>query len=323
MMKKLNLIMQWLIFALFICFALVLSFGGNFNGATIEGIKLWASCVLPALFPYFFITAVLSSLKVTSGFANLLSPFTKKIFNTGGASGFAFFMSLLSGYPIGAKVVSDLRKNGFLSSVESVRASAFCSTSSPMFLIGSVGTLMFNNKLFGVKLLLVHILSSIIVGFIFSFYKKSQKPVFKTSFALNNGLDNILYESVYSSVISILVVGGLITLFYLLTHILLFFNLLDPVINLLTFFVKDKTVAKSLALGFFECTQGLKVLSTANLSSLSLPIACFICGFGGLSVIAQSVAYLKSAKIKVAPFIFAKLLGATVNFILGLIFCLV
>ena len=54
-------------------------------------------------------------------------------------------------------------------------------------------------------------------------------------------------------------------------------------------------------------------------SFFSLPIASFIVGFGGLSVILQSIAYLKKAKIKTAPFLFGKILTAFVNFIVGFI----
>ena len=78
-------------------------------------------------------------------------------------------------------------------------------------------------------------------------------------------------------------------------------------------------MAKGIVLGTLECTGGLKTLSTLGISTLSLPICALTCGFGGLSVIMQSVAYLKKAKIKTAPFIFSKLLSAVVNFIYALI----
>ena len=65
MTKKLNLVYEYLLFTVLILFATYISICGNFSYATLEGIKLWVACVLPALFPYLFITAILSSLSVT------------------------------------------------------------------------------------------------------------------------------------------------------------------------------------------------------------------------------------------------------------------
>ena len=318
MTKKSMLFIESALFIFLLCFALILSLGKNFSYAVLEGVKLWFACVLPALFPYLFITALITSLSVTNTFANKLSPFTKAVFKTGGMTGFAFFISVLSGYPVGAKTVADLKNKGLITKGEAQKASAFCSTSSPMFLIGSVGNLMFNSKTFGLLLFLTHFLSALLVGFVFSFYKR-EKTLDFISKPLNKNTDNILYESVYSAVISILIVGGLITIFYLLTEVLIATKILSPIIFLLEKITENKALSESLVFGFFECTRALKSLSTVNFSSLSLPIASAICGFGGLSVIAQSISYLKSAKIKTAPFILSKIISAVFNFIIGFI----
>lgn len=319
MTKRLNVFFEGLAFLLLLSFALILAFGKNFSVAVTDGILLWAACVLPALFPYFFITAVMSSMRVTGKLSNKLSPITKRLFNTGGSTGYAFFTSVISGYPVGAKTVADLKNKNLLSDTEAVRAAAFCSTSSPMFLIGSVGSIMFNNAHFGLCLFVTHLLSSITVGILFSFYKRKDKPQSTFSSKNDKSVDNVLYESVYSAVISILVVGGLITVFYLITEILTTLGVLTPLVNLLEQLLGDKNIAEGIVYGLFECTKGLKALSGTGLNFFTLPICAALCGFGGLSVIAQSISYLKSAKIKTAPFIFAKLIGAVINFIIGVL----
>ncbi|MBR2448609.1 MAG: hypothetical protein IKB30_00650 [Clostridia bacterium] len=319
MTKRLNVFFEGLAFLLLLSFALILAFGKNFSATVTDGISLWAACVLPALFPYFFITAVMSSMRVTGKLSNKLSPITKRLFNTGGSTGYAFFTSVISGYPVGAKTVADLKNKNLLSDTEAVRAAAFCSTSSPMFLMGSVGSIMFNNAHFGLCLFVTHLLSSIAVGILFSFYKRKDKPQSTFSSKNDKRVDNVLYESVYSAVISILVVGGLITVFYLITEILTTLGVLTPLVNLLKQLLGDKNIAEGIVYGLFECTKGLKALSCAGINFFTLPICAALCGFGGLSVIAQSISYLKSAKIKTAPFVFAKLIGAVINFIIGVL----
>ena len=176
MTKKTNLLTESALTLILLAFSVYLALSQSATSATIDGIKLWIACVLPALFPYLFITAILTSLSVTVKFSTKLSPITTRLFNTGGISGFCYFLSILSGYPIGAKTVADMRNKGLIDQAEAQRAAALCSTSSPMFLIGSVGNIMFKSNRFGLMLFSTHFLSSIIIGIIFSFYKRREKP---------------------------------------------------------------------------------------------------------------------------------------------------
>ncbi|MBO7149498.1 MAG: hypothetical protein J6V71_01245 [Clostridia bacterium] len=322
MVKNLNSFLSFALFLLLIAFSLLLAFGKGYSAVVLEGLSLYLACVVPSLLPYFFITAILSSMSITSKISNKLSFLTRRTFNVGGAVGYAFFMSIISGYPVGAKIVCDLKEKGLISKAESVRASALCSTSSPMFLINSVGLIMFNSMRFGLMLFLCHFLSSIIVGIIFSFYHRKEKPL-DQPFINAKKVDNVLYESAYSSVISILVVGAIITIFYLLTSVLFSVGILTPIVSLFSFVLGNEQLGKGLTFGLFECTQGLKILSNLPNHLLAFPLSAFICGFGGLSVIMQSVAYLKKAKIKTAPFILAKIICAVINFILASFICLV
>jgi hypothetical protein len=179
---------------------------------------------------------------------------------------------------------------------------------------------MFNNKAFGIKLFAVHLISAILTGVIFSFYKRKEKALCTPCFINKPCVNNVLYESAYSAVISVLVVGGLITIFYLLTEILYGLGALNAPLRLLTAITKNENVSKAIVFGVFECTKGLKELSLAQNSFFTMPICAFICGFGGLSVIAQSLAYLKSAKIKTATFILAKITMAVISFLIAIIF---
>ena len=306
-------------FTLLVAAAFAVAVSGNSQNAVKEGIMLWAASVLPALFPYLFITQILSSLKITGKISGAISPFTEKAFNVNGHCGYALFLSLMSGYPVGAKCVSDLKTKGLIGDAQSVRAAALCSSSSPVFLIGSVGNLTFNNPLFGLMLFITHFLSVLTVGFIFSFYKRKERPE-KTHRTAVIGSDNLLYDSVYSAVISVLVVGGIITVFYLFTEMLTAVGAMKPLTAFFGLFTDSAALSNGIANGLFECTKGLKILASDSASLYTLPVAAAICGFGGLSVIMQSVAYLKKAKIKTAPFLVSKTLAAVINFCIGFIF---
>lgn len=323
MTKKLSSFFEWVIFALFLTLILILTFGKGYNYAFNNGLALWFTCVLPSLFPYIFITAILNSLSITRKIAKTFSPLTSALFKTNGNIALAYFISILSGYPMGAQMVSNLKQNSLISQTESVRGSALCSTSSPVFLIGTVGNIMFRNTLFGFLLFITHLVSSIIIGLLFSLYNKKEKASKITLTFTSIKKESLLYTSTYQAVISVLVVGGLITIFYIFTEVLISLNILTPLIDLLDLLIKDKSLSTAIVLSLFECTRGLKELSISKFSFLTLPICAFICGFGGLSIICQSVAELKKGKIKIAPFILSKIMGAIINFCLGLILSLI
>ncbi len=297
------------------CFLLVI--GKGYVNAVNQGILLFITCVLPTLFPYLFITTILSNLSITTALSLKLSPITKRAFKVNGACAFAFILGLISGYPIGAKIISELYDKGYISQTEAVRSSAFCSTPSPMFLISGVGGVMFNNVLIGVFLFFVSGTSSIILGLIFSFYKRKDMPSDSSNLKRQKG-GLSFYQNVKSSVISVLTIGGIITLFSLLSEILWSTNALKPLVFLIKTLCGNEVLAKGVSIGLLECTNGLNVLSKVGVSSI--PFCAFLTGFGGVSVIAQSMAYLEKAKIKTAVFSLSKLLTAVLNFVLASFF---
>ncbi len=335
-------IKEFSLFTVFVAAAVLLAASGKGAEFALQGIKLWAAVVLPALFPYFFVSAILTRLKITERLALTFSPVYRKVFKVSGIVSYAFFLSVISGYPVGAKIVSDLRKNGLLEEDEGVRAAALCSTSSPSFLIAAVGSAAFGSARLGIALTACHIVSAVCTGVIFSFYKSKKsrgssaaassvsesKSTEKTGFNGQNsdknasgagGTDNLLYECAYNSVVSILVVGGLIVLFSVLTSLLDFYGVFKPFVAALAEIFGSETLAEGIIYGAFECTGGITRLAATGISKGAFAVAAGMCGFGGLSVIAQSLAYLSGAKIKAAPFLLSRVAAAALNFLFALI----
>lgn len=87
---------------------------------------------------------------------------------------YAMLMGIISGYPIGAKIVTNFRENGMCSKEECERLLAFTNNSGPLFIIGTVGISLFGNSLIGVLLFITHLLACLTVGFIFRFWKRTK-----------------------------------------------------------------------------------------------------------------------------------------------------
>ena len=75
-----------IIFILFTICLIVFS-KGNLT-ATKNGLTLWATCVVPALFPFFVVTNVLTQTKVVSFIGRLLDKFMRPLFNVPGVRRF-------------------------------------------------------------------------------------------------------------------------------------------------------------------------------------------------------------------------------------------
>lgn len=303
------------IFIIFIILTICI-FPERYVSVCLNGVLVWANFVLPSLFPFLFLTAILTKLNAVTSLSQKLSPLTKKVFNLSGISAYCFFTSVISGYPVGSKCVCDLYNNNLIQKEEVTRLSSLCSTSGPLFIIASVGVNMFNNKFIGFIIYLSHILSIIIVSVIWGLFGKNKKtslcPMIPTKSA-----DNILYESMYGAVISILCVGGFIAVFYTFSQILYDFKILTPLIfifgGLFSLFSLDKNTSKFFSLGLIEMTTGCNALATLN-GNFYIALACFLITFGGLSIIFQQSYYLKSAKVKMTKFILSKLIQALLSF---------
>ena len=135
-----------------------------------RGLLLWAGTVLPALLPFFFLTSLLSSAGIAESLSRGADRPMNVLFRQSGVSFVVFLTSILSGYPVGAKMTAELCKKGILSRSEGTRTACLCSTSGPLFVIGSVGTALFGDKRIGVAIYLSHLLAALGCGFVFRFY---------------------------------------------------------------------------------------------------------------------------------------------------------
>lgn len=151
---------------------------------------------MPSLLPFIIGANLIVSLKIVDILGILINPLTQKIFNVSGRSGLIFAISMVSGYPVGSKFASELRLENKISRYEGQRLVSFCSTSGPLFIIGSVGTGMLKNPHIGYIMLLCHYLASLTVGLLFRNYGR-EKSV-KTNNSILKDINNIIYDDAKS-----------------------------------------------------------------------------------------------------------------------------
>ena len=129
-----------------------------FSASAARGLALFATSVLPAVFPFFFWAQALSKLGAKP---------VRVLFNAPPEGAYALTMSMLSGYPVGAAVTSDLYERNVIDGKSARKISSFASTSGPAFVLGTVGGVLFDSAAVGALLLAAHFLSALAVGVLF------------------------------------------------------------------------------------------------------------------------------------------------------------
>lgn len=308
-------------------FVVVLAiFPDRYVAVTKQGIMLWAVAVLPSLLPYFFLTTLLTKTGVLSKASKLFKPLTEKAFRLSGISAYAFFMSILSGYPVGSKIVSDLYGQALISKGEAKRLSVLCSTSGPLFIIGAVGVSMFESKIAGFIIYACHIVSQILTALFLRGF--GEKATCNGLAPLHLNENNALYDAVYSSVISSLVVGGFVSIFYVLAQILIDFKIILPLSYLFNPLFSSLGASGSetsigFVVGLVEFTKGCNLLSQLGLNPLNVSLCCFLITFSGVSVIMQALSFLEKAKVNPLFYIASKIISAIFATLLCYFSCLI
>ena len=303
-----------------VAFAVLFSvFPDRYMPACLKGIEIWALNVLPAVFPFLFVTSLLRAGGGAKLISRAFSPFSKAVFGCGGEGGFCFFIGILSGYPVGAATVAGLKKDGLLSDGETRVLACACSTSGPLFAIGSVGAGMFSDKKIGFFILAANLFAALLSGIILRFFFLRRSPATPAPAAKEETREFSLSSCVQNSVLSALAVGGCIAFFYVLAAMLADFKILAPLQSLFGAVPALASCAEGLSKGLVEVTSGCLSLAASG-NFLAAPCCAFLVTLGGASILFQQIAYLRGVGIKAPVFLFVKLLQAFAAFFICLLF---
>lgn len=297
-----------------------------------KGIELWLKVVFPSLFPFFVASQLLSKSGVVGLFGVILEPVMRPVFNVPGCGSFALAMGIVSGYPVGASITSDLRKQDMVTRIEAERLLTFTNNSGPLFIMGAVAVGMFNQPALGYLLYICHIAACLSVGFIFSFYKKNNSVKHKVKLQMANKIKielkkmrnsdmnpwTLFGDCIKNSVMMILSIGGFIIFFSVLINIMIKCGLTGIISGMLTdhlgIGVPGTKAVEGVLCGIFEITTGANLLSSSS-SGLITKLCCasLIIGWAGFSVHTQVMSIVSSTDISIKPYLAGKALQGIIS----------
>ena len=316
--KKQRLQDAFVLCGFLLCGAGLLCYSKAVSAAMTQALALCVQVLLPSLFPFF----VLSSMFISTGVIQRLSTRLEKpfqwLFGLPGSFGAALLLGAAGGYPVGAKTIATLYQQGQCSKRDAEKALRFCNNAGPAFLISAVGASLLQDPHAGLNLYAVHVLSALIIGFI---YRKNTDHVkyngITADHMRNTATISLFLRAVTDAFSSFLNVSAFVLIFSVISTMLQQLPLIDSLHCL----PGGGILWYGLLAGFLELTSGVACLTQGVLPPSSLlPALSFLCGWGGCSVQFQTISLLHDAGLSCRQYLKSKLLqGILAALITGMI----
>ncbi len=330
--------------------ALVLAFPRESVDAGLTGVAIWWDVLFPSLFPFFVVSELMLGFGIVHFFGTLLDPMMRPLFRLPGPGGFVMAMGFASGYPVGARLTSQLWDARLVNRSESERLIAFTTTADPIFLIGAVAVGFFGDATLAPLLAAAHYGSAVLLGLLLRLQsgratadgamadgaavgpsaggeRRSKRPLPLRAFdamhaaRLEDGrpFGELLLDGVRSGLRLIVVVGGLVVFFSVLLEVLTLARVVTAlqgaVAVALGLFAIPAPLAAAVVNGLFEVTLGAKSAGAATGVSLQaqVAVASFGLAWAGLSVHAQIMSLVSHMPVRYGRFAAAKVVQALLS----------
>lgn len=293
-----------LIFTLFYLFF----FPSEAFQATSQGLELWFYTILPSLLPF----CILSNLLIASGILPKLLryfiPFFQTVLGLSVYGTYALLLGLFCGYPMGAKITSDLYRQQKIDLPEANYLLTFVNHPSPMFVISYLSLHLFENgRSLSATFLLLYgsaFLTSILFRIVFHRFSLSKSKTFYPDTTSNISME-LIDHAIMDGFETITRLGGYILLFSIISSMI---GRICAPFSLLQWLLP----------GLTEMTTGIARTFQQNLSAdAKYILALTFASFGGFSTIAQTKGMLHGTPLSITYYIIGKTITAVFTLILG------
>ncbi len=263
-------------------------------------LNIWITSLLPALFPFFIVSDILINYDVIKYFPKVIRNSIKYLFNVSDNGLVIILLSMLSGFPSNARNIKNMYLDKKITKEEGEHLLYFTHFSNPMFILGTIPLILNSNKI-SKYILISHYLANIILGICLRKYNRVNDSNTSNYKEDKHNFGLVLTISIRKSLDSVLGILGTLTVFLIISTLLINFFNLDNTSSLLV---------KSI----LELTSGLKELGSYNLlDKYLLIISSCILSFGGLSVHMQVINELVDTDISYKNYFIGRILQVVLS----------
>lgn len=282
-----------------------------------KALAICAQNLIPALFPFIFLTRLYSISKCERTDGGILPRIICRVTGLNKNLCGIFLLGLFCGFPSGAVGVCSAYERGLCSKDEAQRACALSNNCSAAFLIGALGAKMQGGIITGYMLLLCQTLSVISTAVIMKYLFPLKKERYSKKTAayvvpLNKcgekrGISDMMSECISYSALTVTNLCCCVTFFYLISGVI--GDGLAGIFQSFGFTEQYTAPLSAIICGIFEMTSG-SFRAAALPFAQNAVLSVFLTSLAGLSVLMQVLSVCKKHGFGAKYFIYAHLCSA-------------
>lgn len=279
--------------------AMILLCPGQCLNFSLNGLNLWFTKMIPALFPFMVLSGIIIRMKITEPCVKILSPVLGRIFRVNDNCIYGIVIGFLCGFPMGAHTAAQLYENKMITKKEAAFLLSFCNNIGPVYFVSfvmpSIGFTSYGLCLFGMYGLpfLYGIFLRYFIYRDISPAHHAQGTQGQAALSLAGALDGALE----GALINIARLGGYMVIFNLL------FIIPGLISDLFHLSGLHRLIFTGSAGCLLEITGGISLLG----KGAPYLVLCIL-PFGGLSCIAQTAGMIRNTDLSLTEYIMHKMI---------------
>ena len=274
-----------------------------------QGLALCGETLIPSLFPFMALAMFVSRSRAGSPLGRLMSPLCRRWLRLPAAVGPVLLMSLIGGYPVGARMLAGMLDRGEVTPAEAQRCLQFSVSPAPSFAIVTLGAGLMGSIKAGAVLYGCHLFTGLLLGGWYALRCGAPRQTEAKPLTQPLPLASAMVESVASAVEGMLSICGFVLLFSALLSLLEgtgFTTALAQKVSMLTGGILSADAVSAAFCGLLEVTCGVFACRELPWSVICVLLPLLV-SFGSVSVLCQITACLRGRGIS-----FGALLGGRV-----------
>ena len=276
-----------------------------------EAGSICTETLIPSLFPFIFFSSFMINSGIFYLIGKILSPFSYIFFLPKEAIS-VVLLSVVGGFPVGAKGIKDLFDKKVIDNEQAERMLMFCVNSGPSFILGVIGASLIKNIRQSIIILISQIISSTLIGIFLGIRSRNKykKIYINKCKNIKISIGDALVSSCESSCMSTLNMCALVIIFNIFFSFLKKINILYFLENLIIKLKLGEELSKCFPIIIFEVTN-----SCVSISKLgnNLILFTFATSWAGLSVHSQIFSIINGIKVKYSKFLLFRILNSCIS----------
>lgn len=264
------------------------------------GLNICLYSLIPALFFFIAVSNIICNTQLSSILSAPFAWLARVVFRLDGRLFSVFLLSIIGGYPVGAKIIGDKVRSGEISSQTGAYLLNFCVNCSPAFLISYLSVKLWNSVAIGVLLFCSQTLSCILIAFVTGFGRQIHQCHVQSA-KQQPPLSTIVVNSVVNATKTLGVLCSFVLLFCAIYPLLAKLPMPDTI----SFFLRPA----------LEVISGVQEVAHLPVEQGVLMASLFT-SFGGACVYLQVFAMLNHTNIRFFSWFFTRLCYTGVSVVL-------